>query len=152
MARALALVPGCIRTVLPPFTPPFVALLFTHSEMPNVIIQILPFELSETQAQIAITYRFTVLRIPAPGLASPLGTTTLAYSSHLDPRFDRRITSKPPLRRDPTNQTTGNTDQSIRAGRRCRKALSDENRLLLIVQCPTTVVKMIGFSSGPRWA
>lgn len=60
--------------------------LITRSEMPNVIIQILPFELPESQPQIAITYRFTVLRIPAPGLAGPLA---VVYSELVtDLRFD----------------------------------------------------------------
>ncbi|WP_028924172.1 helix-turn-helix domain-containing protein [Pseudonocardia acaciae] len=60
--------------------------LIMCSEMPNVIIHVLPFEMRESEAQIEITYRFTVLRIPAPGLAGPLDVVYTELVTDL--RFD----------------------------------------------------------------
>jgi hypothetical protein len=58
------------------------------SERSNVTIQVLPFELPDSsQQQTWMTYRLTLLRIPAPGLAGPL---EVAYSEvgEVDHRFD----------------------------------------------------------------
>lgn len=60
--------------------------LITRSQMPNVIIQILPFEPREGGAQAALNYRFTLLRIPAPGLAGPLEVAYTELATDL--RFD----------------------------------------------------------------
>jgi len=60
--------------------------LITRSQLPNVIIQILPFEPREDGAQTALNYRFTLLRIPAPGLAGPLEVAYTELATDL--RFD----------------------------------------------------------------
>jgi hypothetical protein len=45
--------------------------LITQSRRPNIQLQVLPFK-THTYHGAAVSYRFTILRVPAPGVNGPL--------------------------------------------------------------------------------
>lgn len=65
--------------------------LIKQSKLPNVMLQVLPFEPRGNRAQTEMAFRFTMLRIPSPDVAGPLELVYTEQPTDLSFDDDKKV-------------------------------------------------------------